>query len=211
MASIAFICVWTKQWCQFSYNMCIFTYLIINIKPHGKKKSVKRLLFNPFWLLKCRTWILLDTARSHLHTTCLQYHIWGKCWHNLHKLFFQLRSPHTGHTDVISHAAFSARGGQLPDLFPWFWIVPSAQYGKSRSRLSQMWQASFTCFPVFGSNTDNTSCWLPLWLAEPVCHYFCFDTCYFGGLTSWCSFHPAQTKWVTAHHQTALHWLCLFF
>lgn len=32
--------------------------------------------------------------------------------------------------------------------------VPSSQYGKSRSRLSQMLQASFTRFPAFGSNTD---------------------------------------------------------
>lgn len=88
---------------------------------------------------------------------------------------------------------------QLPDLFSVVLIVPSFQYGKSRSRLSQMWQASFTCFPVFGSNTDNTSCWLPLRRAEPICHYFCFDTCYFGRLTSWCSslhfYWAKQSEW----------------
>lgn len=169
MASIAVFDVWpthhdrhfSSTIKQPSHQNAVVLSSLVSVRVSCMEILVAWFLLKLFWLLKPRTWSFLEAAGSHLHAACLQYHIRGKCWHKLHKLFFQPRSPHAGHTDVISHATFSACEGQLPELFSVGLIVPSPQYSKSRSRLSQMWQASFTCFPAFDSNTENTSCWPP--------------------------------------------------
>lgn len=98
------------------------------------------------------------TLGAHTNTPLVsngQYHVGRDCWHNLKKLFCQPRGTHM-HRCLQTHAhRASYCGPAFKSSFPEGLIVPSAQYGKSISRLCQMWWASFPPFPFFSSsNTD---------------------------------------------------------